>query len=129
MLWALLWLVLVAGAVSYLVWVGLRLWRSFKALMREAERAGDLADRLNARVAELTEEAPDSPVTARIELTPAERAELWAVRGGVRAARRGRREGRWLRASARWRQIIGAPAHVVLAPERTVERSVDADAA
>ncbi|ACQ80314.1 hypothetical protein Bcav_2059 [Beutenbergia cavernae DSM 12333] len=105
MLWFVVWTVLVLAALAALVLVGLRLWRSGKALLAELERASELAERLERRLAALEEAAPQLPVEAEIMLTSERRDALHAARADIRAARATRRAIRADRAYGWWNRI------------------------
>ncbi|WP_129339328.1 hypothetical protein [Cellulomonas endophytica] len=106
MLWALVWTVLVVGAVVGAVVVGRRLWRSVRALLAEVTRAGEVAGRLADRADALARLAGEAPAAAGPDLftDPAVvRARTEPVRERSRE-RRAAREVRHRETYARWRR-------------------------
>lgn len=103
--WWPIWIVLVLATLALLVWLGLRLWRSAKALLAEVERAGAVLDALDADSADHAV----APIESELFASPERRAELRASRSAVRAARRARRRDRFERAYATWQTITGPP--------------------
>jgi len=107
-LWFTVWTVLVLATLAGAFLVGRRLWRSAVGLGREMARAGDVAQRLSARAAELEAQARAAGVEVRPALgrDPQEvrdRVELLrAVRREHRAVIRERRRGTVRDATARW---------------------------
>lgn len=107
--WWLVWVLLGVAAVVFLGWVGLRLWRAFRALLAELEGLGEVLDRLESRMAELdqlaaAEESEESPV---LVLSPEERTELRALRAEIRERRRSRRQVRYEKVAATWDKVTG----------------------
>ncbi|TNU73114.1 hypothetical protein FH969_13105 [Miniimonas arenae] len=108
--WWLVWVILVVAALGVFAWIGLRLWRSVKALGREVAKAEVVLERLEARVRELDELAGEvEAIAPQIVLSPQQRTALHEVRAGVRATRRARRRFRFERAAAQWDDISGGP--------------------
>ncbi len=108
MLWFIVWTVLVLATLAGAVLVGRRLWRAAVGLGREVARAGEVAERLGARTAELEAQARAAGVEIRPALgrDPQELRdrveELRAVRREHRAGRRERHRGTVAAATARW---------------------------
>lgn len=100
MIWWILWLVLVLVALGVLALVGLRLWRSGKALMTEASAVGALADRFAS--AETTPPVP-APHVPGVVGDPATLEAARAARARLAAERTVARERRLADAKARWR--------------------------
>lgn len=111
MTWWLIWVILVIAALALLVWVGLRLWRSFKALLTEMEKAQEVLDALSTRVAELEALQDEITIAPELLLTPERRSALAAARADVKARRRSRRLARSARATAQWDAVTGGPQH------------------
>lgn len=109
--WWLVWVVLVVLALAVLAWIGLRLYRSFRALLAEVHVAQGVLARLETRLAELEEVAgAGAAIAPEITASDERRAELRELRSGVKAVRRGRRQARYDRVSARWAGITGGSA-------------------
>ena len=108
--WWLVWVLLAIAALGFLIWVGLRLWRSFRALVKEVQAAQLVLDRLNETVARLEEAAGEAQeIEAHLVLTQQDREDLHAARTAVRALRSSRRAARYQRAVTTWDQMTGAP--------------------
>lgn len=108
MLWFSVWAVLILATIAGAIWLGLRLWRSVKALMAQLEEASGLADRLDRQVAELeaAAAAAEQPAPGPAALADeAQRARWRATRAVNIRSRQSRREVRRTRALQRWRQI------------------------
>jgi len=107
-LWFTVWTVLVLATLAGAFLIGRRLWHAVVALGHELARAGEVADRLTARTAELEEQAR----AAGAEIRPALGREPQELRDRVELLRAVRREHRALRrerhratvadASTRW---------------------------
>lgn len=106
--WWLIWVLLVLAALTLLVWIGLRLWRAFRALLAEVERAQEVLGRLEERMAEL-EELGDAAaqIVPELVIDPERRAELAEARNDVRRTRRARKQARHERAVGEWDAITG----------------------
>lgn len=105
MLWFSVWLVLVVGTLVGAFFLGRYVYRSGRALLAEAGRAGELVGDLAERVSELEAAEPEHPVRPT---PPGDRdgARLrWAEAGQVRAARRERRRRRYQATYQRWRSL------------------------
>lgn len=108
--WWLVWVLLAVAALGFLIWVGLRLWRSFRALIKEVQAAQVVIDRLGETVARLEEAAGEAEqIEARLLLSQQERDEVHQARAEVRAQRSARRTVRYERAVTSWDQLTGAP--------------------
>lgn len=108
--WWVVWVLLAVAALGFLIWVGLRLWRSFRALVKEVQAAQLVLDRLNETVARLEEAAGEAEeIEARLVLSQRDREELREERAAVRAERSARRSERYERAVTGWDQLTGAP--------------------
>lgn len=109
--WWLVWVLLAVAALGFLIWVGLRLWRSFRALIKEVQAAQLVMERLSETVARLEEAAGEAEqIEARLLLSQDEREEIRQERADVRAQRRARKNSRYKRAVTSWDQLTGAPA-------------------
>ncbi|MCV2394613.1 hypothetical protein OEB99_09870 [Actinotalea sp. M2MS4P-6] len=103
MLWFTVWTVLVVGTVVGGFFLGRRLFRSGRALMTELERAQEVAERLEARTAELADTVAAANPVDPVNLDDVERArakraaaaEVMAQRAARRAARREATFRRW----------------------------------
>ncbi|GIG39856.1 hypothetical protein [Cellulomonas phragmiteti] len=108
MLWFTVWTVLTLATLAGAFWLGRRLWRSAVALGHEVVRAGDVAQQLAERTAQLEAQAR----AAQQRSGPALGGDADALRQHVeqlRAARRARRTERRARhrttvadAATRW---------------------------
>lgn len=108
MLWFTVWTVLVLATLGGAFLLGRRLWRSAVGLGHEVVRAGEVAERLAARTAQLEAQAR----AARDDTAPALGGDADALRDRVeqlRAQRRERRADRRVRhratvteATSRW---------------------------
>lgn len=108
MLWFAVWTVLVLGAIVCAVLVGRRLWRSFKALMDEASRSGQVVAQLDARIAELDKQRADQAFRPHLTADARARQEWRRRRRENLAARAARVRARRSRTLERWR-AIGLP--------------------
>ena len=105
MLWFWIWTSLVVGTLVGAFFLGRHVYRSGKALIVEAGRAGEIVGALAERVSELEERAPEHPVRP-VDLADREAARRgWDEAGTVRAARRLRRRLRYQRTYQRWRSF------------------------
>jgi hypothetical protein len=109
MLWFSVWTALVLATLTGAFFLGRRLWRSGKALVRELGRAAEVADQLATRVDERQAAAaalrPDTGPTVFAD--PAQMydryAELRVAAAGRRVARADRREATRRSWKAYWR--------------------------
>ena len=108
MLWFTVWTVLVLATLAGAFVVGRRLWRSTVALGHELARAGEVADQLSQRAAELESQARAAHVAQRPALggnadeLRARVEQLRAVRREQRARRRDRHRTTVTDAASRW---------------------------
>lgn len=106
--WWLIWVVLIVVALALLAWLGLRLYRSFRALTAEVGRAQGVLEGLQSRLEELEALGESAAaLTPQIVLDDAGRADLRASRAEVKRVRRSRRRARHDRAAERWDAITG----------------------
>lgn len=89
MLWFTIWTVLVLATLAGGFLLGRRLWHALVALGHELARAGEVADQLAARTAELEEEA-----AAQETIRPALGTDVQVLRDRVEQLRAVRREQR-----------------------------------
>lgn len=106
MLWFTVWLVLVLLTLGGAFLLGRRLWRSGKALLGELEQGTLLAERLDARQAELAELFPaPAPPRPHLDAGPEEVEHFRALRHAHVAGVRSRRRARLTRAARHWRWV------------------------
>jgi hypothetical protein len=102
-IWFAVWTVLVLATIAGAVLLGLRLWRSGKALLKQLEATGEVMDRLQTRVEELEAARGPEPVFTPSLLATEEQRERWRTvrqanrdtRAARRAVRRGLTYKRW----------------------------------
>lgn len=109
MIWFAVWTVLVLATIAGAVLLGLRLWRSGKALLTQLETTGQVMDRLQTRIEELEAvRGPEPTFTPSLLATEVQRERWRAVRQAnldTRAARRAVRRGL---AYKRWDAVLSA---------------------
>ena len=107
MIWFAVWAVLVIGTVAGAALLGLRLWRSGKALLRQLNETAEVMDRLQARIEELEAARGPEPVfTASLLATDPERDRWRAIRQANRDTRAARRRLRRALAYRRWHDVL-----------------------
>src|SRR5699024_1598061 len=108
MLWFGVWTVLVLGTIAVAVLLGRYLWRSFRALMDEVGRSGEVVGQLEQTVAELDRQRGQERYRADLRADTATRQEWRRRRRENLAARATRVRARRSRTLERWR-AIGLP--------------------
>lgn len=109
MLWFIIWTLLVLATLAGAAWLGLRLWRSAKALMSELGHTSEMIESLSRRTAELTAaRGPERTFTPHLLAIDAERDGWRSVRAGNHENRDERKRVRHRTTLARWR-AIGIP--------------------
>ncbi|WP_420115100.1 hypothetical protein [Pseudactinotalea sp.] len=107
MIWFAVWTVLVLGTIAGAVLLGLRLWRSGKALLAQLSETGRVMDQLQTRIEELEAARGPEPVFTPSLLATEEQRERWRVvrqaNRDARAARRRLRRGLTYR---RWQDVL-----------------------
>lgn len=107
MIWFAVWAVLVLATIAGAVLLGLRLWRSGKALLAQLSETGRVMDQLQTRIEELeAARGPDPVFTPSLLATPEQRERWRAVRDANRDARAARRAVRRALTYRRWNSVF-----------------------
>src|SRR5699024_3183697 len=108
MLWFGVWTVLVLGTIAGAVLLGRHLWRSFRALMHEVGRSGEVLGQLEHTIAELDRQRGEPTFLPDLTADAATREQWRQRRRENLAARAARVRARRSRTLERWR-AIGLP--------------------
>lgn len=107
MLWFAVWTTLVLATLVGAVLLGLRLWRSAKALLAQLHETSAVIDQLQARIDALeAAQAPEQEPTPSLLADDAERARWRAVREQNLQRRAERRYRRRTATFARWEHTL-----------------------
>lgn len=107
MIWFAVWTVLVLGTIAGAVLLGLRLWRSGKALLAQLSATGRVMDQLQTRIEELEAAHGPEPVFTPSLLASDEQRERWrTVRYANRETRAARRRLRRALTYRRWQDVV-----------------------
>lgn len=110
MLWFAVWTTLVLATLAGAVWLGLRLWRSGKALLAQLAETSAALDQLQDRIDALEAANPPEPVPVPSLLADeGQRARWRAIRATNLQRRAERRFRRRTATFARWESTLQPP--------------------